>query len=441
MKRSDEQQRIIDENTDRKLLLEAMKTFGGKLEQIRLMRCEDTIEVAWHRFASSIPDLTMESKSSRWARACEHASTTLAKAFNESDCNPRRLSGRALDPRTSLLLANNLQKTGPRIAMRLTCLELQFDDRANLDEEIAELSEHFQQGFSAAVNVQGLHIGFYRPVSIPFETVFHNVYWEHLRYIGFGAWRLHSQDVIGFVRRHKRTLKSIRLRGVLLYEGSSWLDIIKVLRLELKLKWVSFRGVGYSGQETQGAIFVSDDDFEDDSDGSEDFAETEDDDSPSSDEDAGSRTHGANRETTETEENGWSEEGEGDEGDILEDNDEIENFHVPTQGHEAGEENAVLSYENTDDETDGSVIGNERADSEPREPVDDLPPDDHTMMRHANPGPDHQLQCSCGNGFAWADLRLADDHGRNPTTDTWKWWQKWVVNRCPTHDAAASELW
>ena len=447
MERSEEQRKIMDERVDRRLLLEAMKTFGSNLKQVRLMRCEDKIEVDWHKFASTDPDLAMESKSSRWSRACEHAAHTLLETFAESGCQPPRLSGRALDPQMSLLLTNSLSLAAPVLVthpMRLTCLELQFDDRTNLDEEMLELSELFQRGFTEAVNVQGLHIGFTRPVSIPFQSVFHDVHWKYLQHIGFGAWRLNSDDIIGFVRRHKATLTSIRLRGVLLDDGSRWLDILRVLRLEPKLKWASFRGVGYTAHERSGAMYTADDEFASDSDESEQFPGSDSDVIVSSDDDADHASNvdsQANYATAEIQ----SEETEA--GDESYDAEQATGDNDSQQEAYSQEDWAPHS---SDDDAAGSVTGSFNDNEEDfRTTINDYVPDDmeeHTDLVQLLSNSTLLPSCECGSGFGWDDLMNADDDGENPIREIWKgmplwkWWQKWVTKHCSIHDPPASTL-
>ena len=110
--------------------------------------------------------------------------------------------------------------------------------------------------FTSAVNICGVHLGFpmSRPLSIPLQAVFHNVTWERLRYIGFGAWQLDSAEIIELLRRHRKTLRSVRLRGILLKRGSKWSEIVRMLRLELNLKWVSLRGIGYTVSSDTGGM-------------------------------------------------------------------------------------------------------------------------------------------------------------------------------------------
>lgn len=65
------------------------------------------------------------------------------------------------------------------LAARLTCLTLVFDDGHDLDERIQELSPLFKEVFTAAENMQAIHVGFprHRPFAQPLEDVFHHVTW------------------------------------------------------------------------------------------------------------------------------------------------------------------------------------------------------------------------------------------------------------------------
>jgi hypothetical protein len=176
MRRTADYSRIIKDGTDYHLILEALKTFDGRLEQVRLMRVEDSIDRAWEIYLRGRPSLTTENRHSRWTRACEHAARILGRALQESKCRPPRLSGRALSPQTCLCLSpivQAMQTTDPSFASNLNCLELQFDNRANLDEQLDDLPRLFQQGFTTAVNIQGLHIGFGKPTLVRFEDIFH----------------------------------------------------------------------------------------------------------------------------------------------------------------------------------------------------------------------------------------------------------------------------
>jgi hypothetical protein len=63
---------------------------------------------------------------------------------------------------------------------------------------------------------------------------------------GIQAWRLEAEEIIDLARRHRETLRGLRLRDVLLKDGSRWKDVLAVLRDDMKqLKWVSLRRIDY----------------------------------------------------------------------------------------------------------------------------------------------------------------------------------------------------
>ncbi|KAH8816498.1 hypothetical protein F5884DRAFT_225636 [Xylogone sp. PMI_703] len=247
MKRAESQKEMIDNETDAKTLLFALKAFRS-LQQIRLMRIQDQTDAGWANYLARHQDLTADFRPIEWTMACEHATKTLGMAFLKSDSPATRFSSRFMDTRSPLQLTHGSQATIRSLAERLTCVELQFNDPSDLDEKMYQLSSLFDTLFSAATNLLGVHIGFPRgkAVSVPLETVFHHVQWNKIRYIGIGAWRLNSDEIIDLVRRHKGSLRSLRLRDVLLKDGSKWSDILKILRFELTLKWVSLRRAGYA---------------------------------------------------------------------------------------------------------------------------------------------------------------------------------------------------
>jgi hypothetical protein len=292
------------------------------------------------------------------------------------------------------MLPDSPQRTLKEVAERLQCLELNFDDRNTLHKEMLERSRLFQKVFSAATNIRGLHMGFTSPASINFDSVFKDVWWTQLQYVGFVAWQFNSGDITRFLLRHRNSLKFIRLRGVLLEEGCQWLDVLKVLRRDLvsehsrtrpSLKWVSLRRVGYSGQYQASIAAQEEDDDNDVSDSSDesDF--------------------------------GLSSESEGS----------LLDTPITEQGA-AGEDEE-------DSDAEGSIYGNESDDSEVGEGINDLAIPDKQMVEHTAERRDSVPQCYCGDGYAWEDLR--DDYGRNPPKNLWKWWQNWVVKQCPLgHD-------
>ncbi|EMR82257.1 putative f-box domain-containing protein [Botrytis cinerea BcDW1] len=270
LSRAREQSTIINNRIDVQSLLRAFRLFKH-LQQIRLMRVQDRVDMDWSSFLrerrwiafsqnnnnnnnTTDPILSLDLDPLEWTAACEHSARALGYAFLESGSPATRFSSRFVNPRIPFLLNSHSHNTISTLANRLTCLEIQIQEPS--DDKMYQLSSLFNTFFTSAHQIQGLHVGFpsNRPLAhVPLEAVFHNVTWENLRYLGFGAWHLDSEEIIGLLRRHKYTLRSVRLRSVKLKEGSSWIEVVRMLRRELReLKWVSLRGIGYVGGGTNG---------------------------------------------------------------------------------------------------------------------------------------------------------------------------------------------
>lgn len=153
-----------------------------------------------------------------------------------------------LSPQSVLGAASNPPTTLSLLAERLTCLELHFDDPTDLDVRMRELSSLSKAIFTAAKNIEAVHIGFpsHRPLTLRLEEIFHNVTWDKLQAFGIQAWRLDADEIIGLARRHRETLRGLRLRDVLLKDGSRWKDVLAFLRDNMtKMDWVSLRRIDY----------------------------------------------------------------------------------------------------------------------------------------------------------------------------------------------------
>lgn len=242
-----------------------------------------------------------------------------------------------------------------------------------------------------------------------------DVHWENLRYIGLGAWKLNASDIIGFVRRHRRSLKSIRLRGVLLNEGSRWIDILRVFRRELNLTWVSLRRVGYSALEPP---IIAMDDYDDDSlDSDGDWYETE----------------------SESGSDGGIHHTAGQNGNLaLIETQSIDGGQSHDAGHSVSSQIEGLAVSDVSIEGEylgmhDSDHGSDADDSEDGEAVNDNGIDDRTMVAHSDLALETITTCNCAEGYSWEDLK--DDYGMNPTSELWKWWQEWAtIKRCHIHD-------
>lgn len=135
------------------------------------------------------------------------------------------------------------------LVKRLTSLELHFDDSVDLDRKMLSLSGLFRDVLTAAENMQAIHVGFpsHYPLSLRLEDLFHNIRWENLSAFGIQAWKLHADEIIALVHRHRDKLRGLRLRDVLLKDESMWKDVLQVLRGDMeRLDWVSLRRIGYA---------------------------------------------------------------------------------------------------------------------------------------------------------------------------------------------------
>ena len=358
------------------------------LQQIRLMRIHDQIDRDWTSLVK-LHNLPNETEQLRWARASEHAAKSLAAAYLSAGAKATRISLRNLQ--TSILLSKPLYTFFSDASQKLASLEIQFDSRPSLDNDLLELSTLFKQGFAAATGLKGLHLGFARPISTSFGAVFHDVYWSRLLYIGIGPWHLTSEDITTFLLRHRRTLKCVRLRGVLLMDGSQWIDVLRVLRRDLKrLKWVSLRSVGYSNDIPIHHYHQG----EDESDGDDIDMDG---DSHSSTEDVIEEQNESSREGSAT---GTQSETDEDDGE-------------PVQGESR--------HASDDDDSESEVVNS-------------FALDDRLMLSHITSIPDaipRVPRCNCDSGFAWEDLK--SDNLQTPQRKLTKWWESWAIKGC-SHD-------
>ena len=247
-RKAEDQRFIVESGEDYRVLTKAMAAFTS-LQHVQILRLQDEAD-------RHLLDLLHETEGSdgplmelKWTPACVHATKTVGEALMFTGSPFSRFSGPMMNTQAALAIRRSIPQTVSFLASRLTCLELHFDDGLNLNETIRELSDLFKMFFSAARNMQALHIGFPSrlPIDLGLEEIFHNVHWERLRAFGIQAWRLDASEIINLARRHRRTLRGLRLRDVQLKEGSMWKDVLAMLRAEMEqLDWVSLRRVDYS---------------------------------------------------------------------------------------------------------------------------------------------------------------------------------------------------
>lgn len=245
-----EQRQILETADDLRVLKKTIATFTS-LQHVKLLRIQDDEDNALLQYIRQDAQ-TRNAVHLEWAAACSHGSKTIGAALLASRNVPwSRFSSPMLSPESAEFLNWRRPASLSTLAERLTCLTLHFDDGTDLDAKMIELSPLFKTVFSAARNMQAVHIGFPEssPLNLPLEAVFQNVTWERLVAFGVQGWRLNTEEILNFACRHKERLKGLRLRRVLLNEGSLWKDVLTGLRNSMhRLEWVSLRRIGYSDQ-------------------------------------------------------------------------------------------------------------------------------------------------------------------------------------------------
>ncbi|KAL8806650.1 MAG: hypothetical protein Q9182_001178 [Xanthomendoza sp. 2 TL-2023] len=247
-RKADDQRQILQMKEDSRILRKAMAAFVS-LQHVQLLRLQDEGDRILLEMmeASSLTRAAMLDL--KWTPACIHATSTIAQALVHTKSPFSRFSGPMMNSQSAMVIKDRIPQMVPELASRLTCLELHFDDSEALNERMRTASQLFRTVFLAAKNLQALHIGFpsRSPLNLRLEEIFHFVQWEKLRAFGIQAWRLEADEIIQLARRHRTTLRGLRLRDVQLRDGSMWKDVLAMLRYEMeRLDWVSLRRVDYS---------------------------------------------------------------------------------------------------------------------------------------------------------------------------------------------------
>ena len=246
--KADEQRQIVSSREDVRVLKKAMTAFTA-LQHVQILRLQDEADRLLLDFLSEIEEPQARMVDLRWTPACIHATSTIAQALSHAQSPFSRFSGPMMNPQSALVIKDNIPPMVPVLASCLTCLELHFDDTEQLNERMRDTSRIFRTVFTAAKNLQALHIGFpsRSPLDLGLEEIFNYVQWEKLRAFGIQAWRLEANEIIDLARRHSKTLRGLRLRDVQLRAGSMWKDVLTMLRTEMEqLDWVSLRRIDYS---------------------------------------------------------------------------------------------------------------------------------------------------------------------------------------------------
>jgi hypothetical protein len=244
-----DQKRIVSTKEDLQALKEGISAFT-KLQHVQILPVQDMSDRTLLSYIRQNESLS-ERIQLKWAPACFHSTKTVGEALIASHSPCTRFSSPNVSPQSALNLAqpNSLAN----LATQLTCIELHFDDgfELELDPFMKHLSPLFKTVFEAAKKLEAVHVGFpaHRPLTLRLEELFHNVKWERLVAFGIQGWKLDADEIKSLALRHRVTLKGLRLRDVLLKEGSRWKDVLEFLRKNMiRLDWVSLRRIGYAAQ-------------------------------------------------------------------------------------------------------------------------------------------------------------------------------------------------
>ncbi|KAI2232569.1 hypothetical protein LOZ12_001984 [Ophidiomyces ophidiicola] len=251
-RRRDEQRRLLASGDDLDGLRRAVAAFPA-LQHVKILRVQDELERELLLAAARHDGRPLDGPPLRvldWTPACRRAMHAVGAALLATGA-PRvaRFSGPQLSAPAAVALTRVPLAPLAVLAARLTCLELHFDAARCVDGELRALTRVFGTLFRAAARLEALHLGFPSrlPVALALDEVFDGVCWARLRAWGIQAWRLHAHEIIAFARRHRRTLRGLRLRDVLLKDGSRWRDVLAVLRADLPhLEWLSLRRIDYA---------------------------------------------------------------------------------------------------------------------------------------------------------------------------------------------------
>ncbi|MCJ1350737.1 MAG: hypothetical protein MMC33_000718 [Icmadophila ericetorum] len=377
-KKAEAQRNLVQSGEDLRVLKKAMLAFRS-LQHVQLLRLQNEEDASLLDYLRENDNASTRPVDFAWTPACVHAVKTMGEALNFANSNFTRFSGPMMNLQSALVIKDAMPSAVTSLAERLTCLELHFDDGHDLNEKIRELSSYMKAVFIAAKNMQAFHIGFpsRRPLEVKLEEVFHHIHWEKLRAFGVQAWRLDAEEIIDFARRHRKTLRGLRLRDVQLKEGSMWKVVLAALRAEMEqLDWVSLRRIDYSSHFDE--VWADSIEVPDYPPGSASDSDIEDD----------FHSH-VNLEDDVDESDGEYSSGETD--------------------------------SNSDADTDHGPDANELA----------LSPDTPASLPF----------CTCSRSSFPAGADDLGDNGRFVLYQQRKLWEKWVIGRCPEHSSNSSSGW
>ncbi|KAG8631359.1 hypothetical protein KVT40_000499 [Elsinoe batatas] len=273
-----EQHRIIGSGQDRRALIAATRAFRN-LQQVLILQVLLEEDHDAFRLFRSQHDATEEYFDLSWGPACSRATDTFISALQAAESNFMHLSSYFFSTQAAYSLTRRGLGQLRYDPNTLTRLILTFYEMDGLDDRIRQLAPHLKQMLKSLECLENLHFGFYYPLDLPFYTVFPQHKWKNMLVFGVEGWRLTTNEIKSFTCRHRRTLRGLRLRHVLLKDDSYWKDVLFHLRTTMmRLKWISLGRIGYASDfdhmeaqmgveitEEMLAYYNSDDDDDDDS--------------------------------------------------------------------------------------------------------------------------------------------------------------------------------
>lgn len=405
-----EQRQIVENKEDVRVLKKTIASFTS-LQHVQLLRVQDEEDSALLAYIRQ-HDESRGLIHFEWASACSHGSRTIGAALLASNNVPwSRFSSPMLSPQSAEFLNWHRPRSLSTLAERLTCLTLHFDDGNDLDQKMSELSGLFKTVFTTAKNMQAVHVGFpmHRPLNLPLEDVFHHVTWDRLVAFGVQGWKLDAREIIGLALRHRDRLKGLRLRDVLLREGSMWRDVLGELRDAMyRLDWVSLRRIGYA-KHFDDQWMVAGAEVPDDPPPGESESES---DSDVDDYDpmvGPSNSHQHNM-------NGEQMDHDHDDHDGVHDDHDHDHDQKHNQDHDHEHDHETSESESDSDDEHG-----------PDAHEMDFPPLDSPNTPASAPW------CNCAGSTHVDSREDLEDDGYWISNTKRKAWEKWVIRRCPSH--------
>ncbi|KAB8239652.1 F-box domain protein [Aspergillus alliaceus] len=244
--RREDQEYIIAGDHDMLLLRRAILAFSS-LRQIKLLRLQDGAD---EQLLDYIREQSLEETAGLdWEPACTRAVTSLAISLLESNCTSVRFVGPQISPESAVRLLQAPSMTLSTLGTRLTSLDITFHSSQDMTNSIKSVSNAFHDFFLSAKNLASIRLGFRAnaPLDLSLELIFHRLQWKRLHTLSIQGWRLHSEEIIALIRRHRRQLRDIGLASIYLRGGGRWRDILSVLHDEMdQVEHIYLRDIDYA---------------------------------------------------------------------------------------------------------------------------------------------------------------------------------------------------